>query len=65
MRLYTDGETKLTVAFDRRVPEQAEALGYFRTAFAECAVLEAVSAELFVLHISPGVVRRGRDGEGA
>jgi hypothetical protein len=53
----------MTVLFDLRHPEQREALDFFRSAFAESAALEAVSADLFVLHIWPGVVRRGREGE--
>lgn len=64
MQSYHDPRTEpMTVLFDLRHPEQREALDFFRSAFAESAALEAVSADLFVLHISPGLVRRVRDGE--
>ncbi len=61
MPLYTGGETELTVIFDRRQPEEAEALDYFRAAFAETAEIEAVSEHIYALHIKPGLVRQRKD----
>ncbi len=63
MEVYHEAPTDLTVAFDRRVPEQREALDYFRAAFAETADIEAVSEHVYALHIKPGLVRR-RKGAG-
>lgn len=57
MEVYTTPDRELTVAFDRRLPEQREALDYFRTAFAETADIEAVSEHVYALHIRPGAVR--------
>lgn len=57
MQVYHHPRTDLKVIFDRRIPEQREALDYFRSAFAEAADIEAVSEHVYALHIKPGVVR--------
>ncbi len=57
MQVYHQDRTVLTVVFDRRVPEQREALDYFRGAFAETADLEALNQDVYALHIRPGAVR--------
>ncbi len=49
--------------FDRQIPEEAEALDYFRAAFGETAGLEAVNEFVFALHIRPYLVRKA--GENA
>lgn len=65
MEVYHDPKTVLTVVFDLRQPEQAEALHDFRSAFGEAADLEALSEFVFALHISPGSVRRRGAGDAA
>ncbi len=56
-----DLDRRLSVAFDVRVPEQAEALHIFRAAFAGQTDIEAVNADVFVLHIRPGICRCGEE----
>jgi hypothetical protein len=63
MPVYTTPDRELTVIFDRQIPEEAEALDYFRAAFGETAGLEAVNEFVFALHIRPYLVRKA--GENA
>ena len=57
-RMITDdgpGRTELVMLFRMDIPEEAEALHTFRAAFAGATDIEAVTPELFALHIRPGV----------
>ncbi|MDP8951927.1 MAG: hypothetical protein M3N18_06785 [Actinomycetota bacterium] len=40
--------------FDTQSPEQAEAIHYWRSAFGPASDIEAVTEDVFVLHIFPG-----------
>jgi hypothetical protein len=47
--------TRLLLLFRIDEPEQAEALYAFRAAFGAATDIEAVTEDLFALHITPGV----------
>jgi hypothetical protein len=49
----------LVLLFRIDVPEQAEALHRFRAAFGTPTDIEAVTEDLFALHIEPGVCACG------
>ncbi len=49
----------LLLVFRVDEPEQAEALHTFRAAFGGATEIEAVTQDLFALHIRPGVCARG------
>lgn len=61
MKSYQDNQTgkqNLTLIFDVSIPEQLEAIHYWRAAFAEAAEIEpVVEDKIWALHISPGGVR--------
>lgn len=44
----------LSIVFDVRHAEQAEALHHWRAVFGPASDIEAISEDLFVLHIFPG-----------
>ncbi len=46
--------THLSIVFDVRHAEQAEALHHWRAAFGPASDIEAVSEDVFALHIWPG-----------
>ncbi len=52
-------DPRLTLLFRVDVPEEREALHAFRDAFAGATDIEAISEDLFAVHISPGVCRCG------
>jgi hypothetical protein len=52
----------LVLLFQIDAPEQAEALHTFRAAFAAATDIEAVTEDLFALHIEPGVCECGGEG---
>ncbi|PLS84385.1 MAG: hypothetical protein CYG60_18235 [Actinobacteria bacterium] len=44
----------LSIVFDVRHAEQAEALHYWRSAFGPASDIEAVTEDVYVLHLYPG-----------
>lgn len=56
-------DPRLTLLFRVDVPEEREALHAFRDAFAGASDIEAISEDVFVVHISPGVCRCGESLE--
>ncbi len=51
--------TELVLIFDIRLCEEAEALHYWRAAFAGASDVEAVDENLYALRLRPGVCRCG------
>lgn len=51
--------TSLVLLFDTRDPEQVEAIHYWRAAFGAATDLEAVTEDLYALHIRPGICACG------
>lgn len=51
--------TGLALVFRTDEPEQADALHTFRAAFGAASDLEALTEDVFVLHIYPGVCACG------
>lgn len=47
-------EPRLTLLFSTGNPEEVEALHFWRAAFGPVTEIEAVSADVFALHIRPG-----------
>jgi hypothetical protein len=47
-------DRSLTLLFDTRNPEEAEALHYWRSAFGPITEIEAVNEDIFALHLKPG-----------
>ena len=61
-------DPRLTLVFRVDVPEEREALHAFRDSFAGATDIEAITEDLFAVHISPGVCACGRskpEGEAA
>ena len=54
-------DRRLSVAFDLRIPEQAEAQHASRATCARETTLEAVNKDLLVLHVRSGSCRCGED----
>ena len=58
-------DPRLTLVFRVDVDEEREALHAFRDAFAGSTDIEAISEDLFAVHISPGICSCGvRKSEG-
>ena len=53
--------TGLVLVFRVDVAEEAEALHTFRAAFGAATEIEAVTQDLFALHIRPGVCSCGKE----
>lgn len=45
---------QLTLLFDKRKPEEVEAMHHWRASFGPVTEIEAVNKDVFALHIRPG-----------
>jgi hypothetical protein len=58
-------ESRLTLLFDTRNPEEVESLHHWRAAFGPVTEIEALNEDVFALHIRPGTWCWQGSGEAA